>query len=47
MLSESFTSNPFQERLIGIIFGVMVGLPQAFMIRSSWIHTGNRLSPLS
>lgn len=47
LLSESLTSNPFQERLIGIIFGLMAGLPQAFMVRSSWIHTGHRLAPLS
>lgn len=47
LLSESLTSNPFQERLIGILFGLMAGLPQAFMVRSSWIHTGNRLAPLS
>ena len=46
VLSESLTSNPFQERLIGILFGLMAGLPQAFMVRSSWIHTGNRLAPL-
>ncbi len=45
LLSESLTANPFQERLVGIIFGMMVGLPQAFMIRSSWMHTSSR--PLS
>ncbi|MGL4399525.1 MAG: hypothetical protein ACRCXD_06630 [Luteolibacter sp.] len=45
LLSESLTSNPFQERLIGILFGLMAGLPQAFMVRSSWIHTSNRLTP--
>jgi hypothetical protein len=39
LLSESLTANPFQERLIGIFFGIMAGLPQAFMVRSSWIHT--------
>lgn len=38
LLSESLTANPFQERLVGILFGVMAGLPQAFMIRASWIH---------
>lgn len=39
LLSESLTANPFQERLVGIVFGMMIGLPQAFMVRSSWIHT--------
>ncbi|MEY3897160.1 MAG: hypothetical protein RLZZ214_2681 [Verrucomicrobiota bacterium] len=47
LMSESLTSNPFQERLVGILFGIMAGLPQAFMVRSSWIHTGNRISPLA
>jgi hypothetical protein len=46
LLSESLTANPFQERLVGIIFGMMIGLPQAFMVRSSWIHTNSRLAPL-
>jgi hypothetical protein len=45
VLSESFTSNPFQERLFGIIFGLMAGLPQAFMVRSSWIHATQRPHP--
>jgi len=45
LLSESFTANPFQERLVGIIFGMMVGLPQAFVVRSSWIHTDARPQP--
>jgi hypothetical protein len=45
LLSESLTANPFQERLVGIMFGMMAGLPQAFMVRSSWIHTNSRLSP--
>lgn len=44
LISESLTSNPFQERLVGIIFGVMAGLPQAFMVRASWIHTTARRS---
>lgn len=39
LLSETFTANPFQERLTGILFGIMAGLPQAFMVRASWIHT--------
>lgn len=43
LVSESMTSNPFQERLVGIFFGIMVGLPQAFMVRASWIHTSTRL----
>jgi len=44
LISESLTSNPFQERLVGIIFGVMAGLPQAFMVRPSWIHATARRS---
>lgn len=47
LLSESFTSNPFQERLSGIIYGLMAGLPQIFMVRASWIHTHHRPTPLS
>ncbi|MEO8617318.1 MAG: hypothetical protein ABI600_19455 [Luteolibacter sp.] len=46
LLSETLTANPFQERLVGIIFGMMAGLPQAFMVRSSWIHTAARPLPL-
>jgi hypothetical protein len=42
ILSESLTSNPFQERLLGILYGMMAGLPQAFMIRASWLHTYSR-----
>ncbi|MGD7653152.1 MAG: hypothetical protein ACQCXQ_08055 [Verrucomicrobiales bacterium] len=42
LLSETLTANPFQERLTGILFGIMVGLPQAFMVRSSWIHASSR-----
>ncbi len=38
LLSETFTSNPFDERLAGIIFGVMAGLSQSFFVRASWIH---------
>jgi hypothetical protein len=38
LLSETLTANPFQERLTGILFGMMAGLPQAFMVRASWIH---------
>ncbi len=39
LMSLSLTANPFQERLVGIFFGMMVGLPQAFFVRASWIHT--------
>ncbi len=42
LLSETLTANPFQERLVGILFGMMAGLPQAFMVRASWIHTASR-----
>lgn len=45
LLSESATSNPFDERLAGITFGIMAGLPQAFMVRASWLHTFIRPSP--
>jgi len=41
-VSESLTYNPFQERLLGILFGMMAGLPQAFMVRASWLHTTSR-----
>ncbi len=34
ILSESLTSNPFDERLAGLIFGMMAGLPQAFFVRA-------------
>lgn len=42
LLSETLTSNPFDERLAGIIFGMMAGLPQSFLVRASWIHAGLR-----
>lgn len=42
LISETLTANPFQERLAGLIFGVMAGLPQAFMVRASWLHTAGR-----
>ncbi len=45
LISETLTANPFQERLVGIIFGMMVGLPQAFMVRASWIHTTAHRDP--
>ena len=38
LISETLTSNPLQERLTGVLLGMMAGLPQAFMVRSSWIH---------
>lgn len=38
VLSETLTSNPFNERLAGITFGMMIGLSQAFFVRASWIH---------
>lgn len=41
LISETLTANPFQERLTGILFGMMAGLSQAFMVRSSWIHTAS------
>ncbi|MFD0892153.1 hypothetical protein KBB96_12045 [Luteolibacter ambystomatis] len=44
LASESFTSNPFDERLASIIFGIMAGLPQAFMVRASWIHATRQTS---
>ena len=37
-LSETLTSNPFNDRLACIIYGVMAGLSQAFLVRASWIH---------
>lgn len=39
LLSETLTGNPFQDRLAGIFIGAMAGLPQAFLIRASWLHT--------
>lgn len=45
LLSETLTSNPFDERLAAMIFGVMAGLPQAFLVRASWIHARLRPSP--
>lgn len=47
LISETLTANPFQERLVGILFGMMIGLPQAFMVRSSWIHATHRPLPPS
>ncbi|RYD30482.1 MAG: hypothetical protein EOP85_23800 [Verrucomicrobiaceae bacterium] len=44
LISETLTANPFQERLVGILYGIMAGLPQAFMVRSSWIHTSSSRS---
>ena len=42
LLSETLTSNPFDERLAAMIFGVMAGLSQSFLVRASWIHAGPR-----
>lgn len=42
IISETLTANPFQERLTGILFGVMAGLSQSFMVRASWIHASAR-----
>jgi len=39
LLSETATSNPFDERLAALIFGLMAGLPQSFIVRASWIHS--------
>lgn len=44
LLSESLTSNPFDERLAAMIFGMMAGLSQSFLVRASWIHAGLRPS---
>jgi hypothetical protein len=41
LISETLTANPFQERLTGILFGMMAGLSQAFIVRASWIHTAS------
>jgi hypothetical protein len=35
--SQSFTSNPFDERLLGLLFGATIGLTQAGFVRASWI----------
>ncbi|MBK1882375.1 hypothetical protein JIN85_08115 [Luteolibacter pohnpeiensis] len=42
LMSETLTSNPLQERLTGVLLGMMAGLPQAFLVRSSWIHLSTR-----
>jgi len=39
LLSETLTTNAFDERVAAMIFGIMAGLPQAFFIRASWIHS--------
>jgi hypothetical protein len=44
LLSETLTSNPFDERLASMIFGVMAGLSQSFLVRASWIHARLRSS---
>jgi len=45
MLSETFTSNPMHERLSGMMFGIMAGLPQSFFVRASWIHVRSAFTP--
>jgi hypothetical protein len=42
LLSETITANPFEERLVGILVGMMAGLPQAFLVRASWLHSSTR-----
>ncbi|MDB6077188.1 MAG: hypothetical protein JWO82_935, partial [Akkermansiaceae bacterium] len=42
LLSETITANPFEERLVGILVGMMAGLPQAFLVRASWLHSSPR-----
>lgn len=46
LLSESITSNPFDERVAAMIFGIMAGLPQAFFVRASWVHSARQQAPL-
>jgi hypothetical protein len=41
LLSQSITSNPFDERLLGLLFGATIGLTQAGFIRASWIGATN------
>ena len=43
-LSETATSNPFSERLAGIILGIMVGLPQAFFVRSTFLTSSRSMT---
>lgn len=43
LISVSITSNPLNERLAGITFGMMAGLSQAFFIRASWIRNSGYL----
>ncbi len=42
LMSETITANPFDERLVGILVGMMAGLPQAFLVRASWLHASTR-----
>lgn len=37
ILSQSLTSNPFDERLLGLLFGATIGLTQTGFIRASWM----------
>jgi len=36
-LSETATANPFFERQAGMLFGITVGLSQAFFVRAGFI----------
>jgi hypothetical protein len=47
LLSESATSNAFDERLLGILFGATFGLAQAGFIRASWIPAETASRPPS
>lgn len=38
ILSESATSNPFDERLLGMIFGATFSFAQAGFLRASWLQ---------
>ncbi|MEZ5303403.1 MAG: O-antigen ligase family protein [Verrucomicrobiales bacterium] len=41
ILSETATSNPFDERLAGLIVGMMAGLPQALFCRAHWARAAS------
>jgi len=38
VLSESITRNPFDERFTGVLFGIMVALPQFFFNRAHYLR---------
>ncbi|MDP0492487.1 MAG: hypothetical protein Q7Q71_15680 [Verrucomicrobiota bacterium JB023] len=44
LLSESATSNPFDERLLGIIFGATFSLSQAGFYRATWMASQHQRS---